>query len=1455
MLSPLGSESGRRLLIAAGTARFEGLVDSDLLRVPEELGRIVASFAALGYERQKTAFSSDPDSGRLRTLFSDVKKESRAEDLVVAYYTGHGARDTERFYLLARNSTSSDLDGTALPAEDLARALIKDSKAFQVLVIFDACFAGAGAAEFLEIANRLVKMAGGGPEVFVIAAARSKQEADEGALSSALAEAFTNGARLGGRTQAFLAIDDVMREVKRYLRENHPAQKATWSSSNVEGGCDLFPNPLHRPEVRPGLDLETQRAFAEHWVPKASGTELGAGASYFTGRDRAVRELVAWLSAERSDGRARVVTGGPGCGKSAVLARIVTLADPTYRKEVLAATRSVMLDSAMLPPEGVISVAVHARHKLLAEVAAQIAAGLSLAAREPAELLAAVARRPEKAVIVVDALDEADDKEQIVSRLFRPLAELQQIFLLVGTRPDSSEHGRRFRALGEEVVEIDLDLPRYIGADDVALYVERRLLAAEEPGRPTPYRDSPETAYIVARAVAERARGVFLVARTTVHALLSAESIVDVTQRGWVERLPTGLDEAFTQFLAQLDTRRPGGLSSAKARAVLLPLAFAEGEGLPWVDLWCATASALSSSNISDAEVALVCEHVAPFIVEAVEQDRSVYRLYHESLAELLRGSVVDARGAQQRIVETLRARVPDSPDARRPDWTRAHPYVLMHLAAHALKAGTLGELVTDGAFLAAADPLRAIQALSVSTDPQAQRAYACYSLAFDRLRDQPADIRLSYLQMVARQQSHDELAEIWGRDGLPRRWRVRWARFLPVTTHRTIWVPTCVSSVACGMLGRRPIIVSGGADGMVRVWDLASGKQRGEPLRGHKDEVTSVALAALDGRAVIVSGGMDSTLRVWDLASGKQRGEPLRGHKDLIALCTLDGRPVAVLGESDRTVRVWDLASGKQHGESLRGHDRWVTSVALGTLDGRPVAVSGESDGTVRVWDLASGKQRGEPLRGHEDPVKSVALGTLDGRPVIVSGAKDLTVRVWDLASGKQRGEPLRGHDGWVTSVALGTLGDRTVIVSGGMDSTLRVWDLASGKQHGEPLRGHADGVTSVALAALDGRAVIVSGAMDSTLRVWDLPSGTQCSDPPGDLEYGEKSDVLDDLDDWSLLLDGKRHVPPHEYSVGSVALGTLGDRPMIVSGGMDSTVRVWDVSSGKQRGEPLRGHTGPVTSVACGTLDGPRVIVLGADGSTARVWDLASGKPRYDEHCSVCSVTLGTLDGRPVIVSGGIDGTVRVWNLASGPWWLFTSSSRSFGYRLCLFLKSCYQRSYYVGLELRGQPMHGHKNARVDSVACGMLDGRPVIVSGGSDAMVRVWDLASGTPRGEPLLGHKGPVTSVACGTLDGRPVIVSGGSDAMVRVWDLASGTPRGEPLLGHKGPVTSVACGTLDGRPVIVSGGMDSTMRVWDAAGSAVFSVGIGSDVMALAFAGPGTLVLAASRGLLLFQFEK
>src|SRR5713226_9066926 len=143
----------------------------------------------------------------------------------------------------------------------------------------------------------------------------------------------------------------------------------------------------------------------------------------------------------------------------------------------------------------------------------------------------------------------------------------------------------------------------------------------------------------------------------------------------------------------------------------------------------------------------------------------------------------------------------------------------------------------------------------------------------------------------------------IWERDGPQRRWTMPWARWLPATVHHAMSVPAQVHSVALSMLEGRPVIICCGGDATVRVWDLATCKPQGKPLRGHKGSVHSVAVGMLERRPVIVSGGADATVRVWDLATCKLQGKPLRGHKGpvhSVAVGTLKRGPVIVSGGRD---------------------------------------------------------------------------------------------------------------------------------------------------------------------------------------------------------------------------------------------------------------------------------------------------------------------------------------------------------------------------------------------------------------------------------------------------------------------------------------------------------------------------------------------------------------------------
>ncbi len=77
-----------------------------------------------------------------------------------------------------------------------------------------------------------------------------------------------------------------------------------------------------------------------------------------------------------------------------------------------------------------------------------------------------------------------------------------------------------------------------------------------------------------------------------------------------------------------------------------------------------------------------------------------------------------------------------------------------------------------------------------------------------------------------------------------------------------------------------------------------------------------------------------------------------------------------------------------------------------------------------------------------------------------------------------------------------------------------------------------------------------------------------------------------------------------PHPaWHTASVSLALSGDGKRLFSGSADSTIKVWDLESGKET-LTLRGHTLEVFSLALST-DGKRLFSGSGDG-TIKVWDV---------------------------------------------------------------------------------------------------------------------------------------------------------------------------------------------------------------------------------------------------------
>ena len=95
------------------------------------------------------------------------------------------------------------------------------------------------------------------------------------------------------------------------------------------------------------------------------------------------------------------------------------------------------------------------------------------------------------------------------------------------------------------------------------------------------------------------------------------------------------------------------------------------------------------------------------------------------------------------------------------------------------------------------------------------------------------------------------------------------------------------------------------------------------------------------DGQRV-VTASEDKTARLWDAASGKPIGEPMKHEKLRVfsAQFSPDGQRV-VTASDDKTARLWDAASGKPIGEPMK-HEDGVVSAQFSPDGQRVVTASG---------------------------------------------------------------------------------------------------------------------------------------------------------------------------------------------------------------------------------------------------------------------------------------------------------------------------------------------------------------------------------------------------------------------------------------------------------------------------------------------------------------------------------
>ena len=306
------------------------------------------------------------------------------------------------------------------------------------------------------------------------------------------------------------------------------------------------------------------------------------------------------------------------------------------------------------------------------------------------------------------------------------------------------------------------------------------------------------------------------------------------------------------------------------------------------------------------------------------------------------------------------------------------------------------------------------------------------------------------------------------------------------------------------------------------------------------------------------------------------------------------------------------------------------------------------------------------------------------------------------------------------------------------------------------------------------------------------------------------------------------------HNDNVFTVAWSP--DGKYIASGSRDKTVRIWDVATVAPRfieGDSLfiyRGHNKCVLSAAWSPGHGA-YIASGDTGGIVQVWEAFTGSSivSYHGHTRFVRSVAWSPDGR-YIASGGDygDSTAQVWQAFTGKH-IYTHDQQ---YRIF---------SVAWAPDLSASSFNPSINREPTWIASSSFDGS-----------VQVWQVPHGNSSEYKLFSyhaHSGPVYALSWSP--GGAHIVSGGQDAILRIWNVArseSASGTGSIIRtynGHTRPVKAVAW-SPDGNH-IASGGDDMTIQVWEAATAkhvATYS-GHTSWVRALDWSPDGKRIVSAS----------
>jgi WD40 repeat protein len=330
-----------------------------------------------------------------------------------------------------------------------------------------------------------------------------------------------------------------------------------------------------------------------------------------------------------------------------------------------------------------------------------------------------------------------------------------------------------------------------------------------------------------------------------------------------------------------------------------------------------------------------------------------------------------------------------------------------------------------------------------------------------------------------------------------------------------------------------------------------------------------------------------------------------LAGHSDppYAAVYTPDGQRL-ITAAFDKTLRMWDLTSLTSL-RTMQGHTGLVLCLSL-SKDAKRLA-SGSLDNTVRLWDLPVNT----PLTtlAAQPGLASVAVSS-DGQWWVTGGAGN-SIKIWNAAD-RQLVREIGGLPHPIVRVALRA--DKQQIAAVDAAGFVRLFNANDGTPQG------AFGVSTPEITGL-------VGAPNNSF--W-LTAG---------------ADGL--VKRWLNQAAAARVGAGHEGAI--LALKVSPNNQVVVTGGQDKAVRVWNFGDAKQV-RTLDGHGGAVAAVAFHHNDAGRVATGGED-KIARLFNVNDGmliKAFPEQAAAIAAVAIHP--NNQELAAADASGAIRVWKIEDG-------------------------------------------------------------------------------------------------------------------------------------------------------------------------------------------------------------